>query len=540
MNFEDLSGRQSDVTSAKGSTVLVLGGAGTGKTTAALWAARAAIERGEVAPHQKVLFLTFSRTAVSQITSRARGVLSGIRDSIEISTFHAFGLRMLQDFGRYAGLGPTVARIQSAARNKLLGSDAASISYDAIISEAVRIIGTAAVGALIARRWPLVICDEFQDTSPDQWLLLERLSNHSRLVLLADPNQMIYTFVAGVGPERLRVAYDQAQDVVTLQPTSFRDPSGCIPAMAEAIRERRFSAGEVRHAVAEGRLAVHAGITDDTTVEVLKSELRVAREAGYGSVGIFAHSNEGVAQLGASLIECGIEHSLVGIPEAQGEALAALSTLSRYGAGLIEVDEVGLALGTFLTACTRGQRSPPLAQGMAFGHPELPAAFDARLQSLKRSLIEAAQVGFGDLISAACDAWGQLGVVSGNRPWQLASLRFAASARRVLRFKDSLQETVQKLTEQAERDRTSVLVGDDFSDQHPVQIMNFYQTKGREADQVILLYRSGDYLANSQAAEPFTESSRVLYVALTRARKRVVVLLPDKPHQLIAPFAELA
>ena len=526
MNFEDLSGQQKDVASATGSTVLVLGGAGTGKTTAALWAARAAIERGEVDPHQKVLFLTFSRTAVSQIASRARGVLGGIRDSIEISTFHAFSLRMLQDFGRYAGLGSTVPRVQSAARNKLMGPDATSISYDELIAEAIRTIGTAAVGALVARRWPLVICDEFQDTNPDQWLLLDRLSNHSRLLLLADPNQMIYTFVRGVGPERLRVARSRAHDVVELQSTSFRDPSGCIPAMAEAIRERRFSANEVRHAVAEGRLAVHTRVTNDMAVDVLKSEVRIAREAGYGSVGIFAHSNEGVAQLGAELTDCGIQHSLVGIPEAQGEALAALSALSRYGAGLIEGDEVGLALGTYLTACTRGQQPPPLAQGMAFGRPELPATFRARLESLKRSLTEAAQVGFDDLIATACDAWEQLGVVSGNRPWQLAALRFAASARRVVRSTDPLQESVQKLAEQAERDRTAALVGDDLLDQHPVQIMNFHQTKGREADQVILLYRSGDYLADRRAAEPFTEASRVLYVALTRARERVVVLLP--------------
>ena len=539
MKLEDLSPQQSDVASARGSTVLVLGGAGTGKTTAALWAARAAIERGEVDEHQRVLFLTFSRTAVSQIASRARGLFSGIRNAIEVSTFHAFSLRMLQDFGRYAGLGSDVPRIQSAARTSLMGPDTTAISYEALIPEAIRIVGTPAVEALVARRWPLVICDEFQDTNPDQWRLLERLSDDARLILLADPNQMIYTFVAGVGPERLRVARERADDVIELQPTSFRDPSGCIPAMAAAIRERRFLAGEVRHAVAEGRLAVHTPVTDDAVLGVLKSELSIARKAGYGSVGIFGHSNEGVAQLGAALTDSGIEHSLIGIPEAQGEALAALSVLSQYGAGLADDDEVGLALGTYLTACTRGQQPPALARGMAFGRPELPAAFRVRLQVLKRHLIEAAALGFDHLVVSSCGAWERLGVVSGNRPWRLAALRFAASARRVARATDPFDESVRKLVAQAERDRTSALVGDEFLDQQPVQIMNFHQTKGREADQVILLYRSGDYLAGRRATEPFAESSRVLYVALTRARERVVILLPDDPHPLIAPFADI-
>ena len=69
--------------------------------------------------------------------------------------------------------------------------------------------------------------------------------------------------------------------------------------------------------------------------------------------------------------------------------------------------------------------------------------------------------------------------------------------------------------------------------------MNFHQTKGREADAVILVYRDGDYLADRNDSEPFEESSRVLLVALSRAKKEVVVILPVEPHQLVAPFTEL-
>jgi len=74
----------------------------------------------------------------------------------------------------------------------------------------------------------------------------------------------------------------------------------------------------------------------------------------------------------------------------------------------------------------------------------------------------------------------------------------------------------------------------------PVQVMNFHQTKGREADAVILVYRNGDYLADRHATEPFEESSRVLLVALTRAKKEVIVILPSEPHELVAPLAGLA
>ena len=69
-------------------------------------------------------------------------------------------------------------------------------------------------------------------------------------------------------------------------------------------------------------------------------------------------------------------------------------------------------------------------------------------------------------------------------------------------------------------------------------MMNFYQTKGREADDVILVYRDGDWFGDE--TEPFPENSKVLYGSLTRARRRVTVLLPEDPHPLVAPFARVA
>ncbi|MDE2744693.1 MAG: UvrD-helicase domain-containing protein [Chloroflexota bacterium] len=540
MNLEDLSPQQAAVASATGSPILVLGGAGTGKTTAALWAAHAAIERGEIGAHQKVLFLTFSRTAVTQIAARARGRLGGVRQDIEISTFHAFSFRILQDFGRYSGFGPSLPKVQSAARNKLMGADPTVYSYDELIPRAIRVLEGEAISAIVARRWPLVICDEFQDTSTDQLQLLDLLANHARQILLADPNQMIYTFVPGVSPERLENARQRAQTVIDLQPDSYRDPSGCIPAMAEAIRQRNFSSPEISRAIELNALAVRSDVPDDSVMDELDYELGVARELGMSSVGIFAHSNESVAGLGTQLTNHGVEHSLVGLPEAQGEALAALSALVEFGAGNRDASGLHQALATFLTACTRGRRPPDVASGLAFGEPALPAAFFVRLQDIEESLVRSSDEGLEALIKTACGAWQRLALGSGNRPWQVSAQRFAAIAQRVAGSGEPKAVLIERLVAQVDRERTAVLVGNDYLEQHPVQIMNFHQTKGREVDQVILIYRSGDYLADHRAGEPFVEASRVLYVALTRARKRVVVVLPPEPHDLVAPLASLS
>ena len=85
--------------------------------------------------------------------------------------------------------------------------------------------------------------------------------------------------------------------------------------------------------------------------------------------------------------------------------------------------------------------------------------------------------------------------------------------------------------------RSGALVSDGGFGSGVTTLMNFHQTKGREADAVLLVYREGDYLADSRDAEPFTKPSRVLYVALTRSRKHVTVILPPDQHPLVAPFA---
>lgn len=54
-------------------------------------------------------------------------------------------------------------------------------------------------------RWSVVLVDEFQDTDPVQWAVLERaFAHHVRLVLIGDPKQAIYAFRGGDTPTYLR------------------------------------------------------------------------------------------------------------------------------------------------------------------------------------------------------------------------------------------------------------------------------------------------------------------------------------------------
>jgi len=48
------------------------------------------------------------------------------------------------------------------------------------------------------RRWKVALIDEFQDTDPVQWQVLDRaFTGHATMVLIGDPKQAIYAFRGG-------------------------------------------------------------------------------------------------------------------------------------------------------------------------------------------------------------------------------------------------------------------------------------------------------------------------------------------------------
>ncbi len=229
----ELGPKQQEVVDSEAPTIVVFGGAGTGKTTAALYAARRELtERAD--PHHRILFLTFSRTAVAQILDRAGPVFDGLEDRVEILTFHGFAYRLVLDFGRYAGFGEAPAELVGEAEARMSPSSSSALRFDDLLPGALRILESGFVCDLLRERWPLVICDEFQDTGDDQWELLERLAPPARLLLLADPNQMIYSgFVEGVGHHRLDQALSRPDArLLELEADSHRDPAQVLPRAA--------------------------------------------------------------------------------------------------------------------------------------------------------------------------------------------------------------------------------------------------------------------------------------------------------------------
>lgn len=103
MEFEPHGDEQTAVVNSTSRLVVVLGGAGTGKTVTALAAARRHLERPGAGALERVLVLSFSRASVARILERSRGVLGQLGVRVEVYTFHGLAWSIVRRFGVLVG-----------------------------------------------------------------------------------------------------------------------------------------------------------------------------------------------------------------------------------------------------------------------------------------------------------------------------------------------------------------------------------------------------------------------------------------------------
>ncbi|RZI85490.1 MAG: exodeoxyribonuclease V subunit beta, partial [Microbacterium sp.] len=93
-----------------------------------------------------------------------------------------------------------------AARRRLA---ARTLSYDDLLQRLAEALepDDAPARTVMRDRWRVVLVDEFQDTDPVQWRILERaFLGHATMVLVGDPKQAIYGFRGGDVDTYLRAA----------------------------------------------------------------------------------------------------------------------------------------------------------------------------------------------------------------------------------------------------------------------------------------------------------------------------------------------
>jgi DNA helicase-2/ATP-dependent DNA helicase PcrA len=206
------------------SHILVTGGPGSGKTTLALLKGNHRLQAG-LRPGESILFLSFSRAAVARIREASQLQLNKTANKLlSIQTYHSFFWEILRTFGYLLGapkkltlLTPYDERALSGGlkpgkegwndwctTRELLFLKEGNTAFDLFAPKVFQLVDRSkSIASLVAKRFPLIIVDEAQDTGTDQWNILKSLCPYTQLLFLADLDQQIYDFIPGVGPKRI-------------------------------------------------------------------------------------------------------------------------------------------------------------------------------------------------------------------------------------------------------------------------------------------------------------------------------------------------
>ncbi len=244
MRSEDLNDAQREAVAATEGPVLVLAGAGTGKTRVITYRVARLLDNG--VPPAHVLAVTFTNKAAREMLQRVRALLGRrkLAGGPTVCTFHRLGLTVLREHAECAGRrrafsiydqsdctgvirdllselvapdGPAdpeaLQRAVSAHKNAGGGEpedaffarllecyerDLAArnaFDLDDLIRWPVRLLADKALGRAYHERYRYILVDEYQDTNQMQYELLRLLVGPERhICVVGDDDQSIYRF----------------------------------------------------------------------------------------------------------------------------------------------------------------------------------------------------------------------------------------------------------------------------------------------------------------------------------------------------------
>jgi len=280
---------------AQGQSVIVEAPPGHGKTFVMARRIQHLIQSGWIKSPQKILGLTFSNVAASEMQDEIKaGTQRDDLDLIRVMTFHSFGYKVLRAYGNLIGLDRNFQIIGETDRSKIFQVVAARVTaniteeqflewireklikgnaqwntlsnmekteslyhtyleelgvtrldYDGLLLRLLELFDKQPEILEVYRSvFRYILVDEFQDTNPLQFKVLsslvfgnlEKAGSPTPVFILADKKQAIYRF-QGASPENIELAKNKFKCHEIVLKTNYRSSAVEILSFTKALRD---------------------------------------------------------------------------------------------------------------------------------------------------------------------------------------------------------------------------------------------------------------------------------------------------------------
>jgi len=372
--IQSLNTEQAQAVTHFGGPLLVVAGAGSGKTRVLTNRIAYLISEHNVSPYQ-ILAITFTNKAAAEMVSRVEKIVGPVANKMWVSTFHSACSRMLRYDGDVVGVknGFTIYDTNDAARlvdyaRRDIGADpkrfsaksvyrmissmknemitpkdaleradmdtqstvakiyaeyehrlrnANAVDFDDLLIKVVEMFRTSEEKlAKYQERFQHVLVDEFQDTNLAQFELVSKIAQKSRnITVVGDGDQSIYKFRGADHQnfQRFEETFEEAKTVILN--TNYRSTENILQAANSVIanNSNRLKKDLVSDKGVGEAITVFYAASDRSESQYVISQLsNDAKKFKLNEMAIFYRTNAQSRLLEEQLIRQGIPYRIVG------------------------------------------------------------------------------------------------------------------------------------------------------------------------------------------------------------------------------------
>ena len=294
--LEKLNDKQREAASQIDGSILILAGAGSGKTRTITYRIAHMIENIGISPYS-ILAVTFTNKAAKEMRERVEELVGDVAKACTISTFHSFGMRLLRMYGKevgynsnftiydtddqkrivkailkgqnlsingiklterdlvsmiskikeqiktldeYSVMNKQIVEVYDKYNRVLLESNA--MDFSDILLNTYKLLQKPEILEKVQNKYKYIMIDEYQDTNNLQYKIIDLIARKSsNLCVVGDENQSIYGFRGAniLNILNFETNYNNAK-IIKLE-ENYRSTTTILDAANELIKNNKSS-----------------------------------------------------------------------------------------------------------------------------------------------------------------------------------------------------------------------------------------------------------------------------------------------------------